>query len=271
LLNAPHTISAKLQRLAFASLGRLSDGIALGLRTGFDSGETLDYVYENKPRGKTRLGHLMDRAYLESPGWSGIRVRRQHLEAMLRAAMRELHAAGRRVHILDAACGGGRYVLETLAGMHHIPATALLRDYKQQNLDAAERLRAELKLENVQLVQGDAFDRESFASLDPRPTIGIISGLLELFPENDAARACLAGFATALDPDGILLYTCQPWHPQLRFIAGVLRNREGQPWIMRRPHAGEMDELVRDAGFVKEDEAVDQWGIFTVSRARRVA
>jgi esterase/lipase/SAM-dependent methyltransferase len=271
LLNAPHTISAKLQRLAFASLGRLSDGIALGLRTGFDSGETLDYVYENKPRGKTGLGHLMDRAYLESPGWSGIRVRRQHLEAMLRTAMRELHAAGRGVHILDAACGGGRYVLETLAGMHHIPATALLRDYKQQNLDAAERLRAELKLENVQLVQGDAFDRESFASLDPRPTIGIVSGLLELFPENDAARACLAGFATALDPDGILLYTCQPWHPQLRFIAGVLRNREGQPWIMRRRTQEEMDELVRDAGFVKEDEAVDQWGIFTVSRARRVA
>ncbi|HZJ15937.1 MAG TPA: class I SAM-dependent methyltransferase family protein, partial [Chthoniobacteraceae bacterium] len=79
------------------------------------------------------------------------------------------------------------------------------------------------------------------------------------------------GFATALDPDGILLYTCQPWHPQLRFIAGVLRNREGQPWIMRRRTQEEMDELVRDAGFVKEDEAVDQWGIFTVSRARRVA
>ena len=40
---------------------------------------------------------------------------------------------------------------------------------------------------------------------------------------------------------------------------------------MRRRTQEEMDELVRDAGFVKEDEAVDQWGIFTVSRARRVA
>ena len=34
-------------------LFRLSDGIRLGWATGFDSGRTLDYVYENRPRGRT--------------------------------------------------------------------------------------------------------------------------------------------------------------------------------------------------------------------------
>ena len=271
MLDAPNTLAAQATRIAFGTLGRLSEGILLGLRSGFDSGETLDYVYENEPRGTSPIGRLMDRAYLESPGWSGIRMRRKHLEEMLRDAMRELHAAGRRVHILDAACGGGRYVLETLAALRDIPATATLRDYKQQNLDVAERHRADLKLDGVKIVQADAFDRQSFASLDPRPTIGIVSGLLELFPSNDAARACLAGFAEAIEPGGVLIYTGQPWHPQLRFIAGVLRNREGQPWVMRRRTQAEMDELVHDAGFEKETQAVDPWGIFTVSRARRVA
>lgn len=271
LFNAPNTLAAKAARFAFATLGRLSGGIALGLRSGFDSGETLDYVYENQPRGATPLGPLMDRAYLESPGWSGIRMRRKHLEEMLRAAIRELHAAGRRVHILDAACGGGRYVLETLAALRDIPATATLRDYKQQNLDVAEQHRTRLGLDSVKLLCADAFARESFASLDPRPTIGIVSGLLELFPGNDAARACLGGFGAAIEPGGLLIYTGQPWHPQLRFIAGVLRNREGEPWIMRRRTQEEMDELVHDAGFVKEAQAIDPWGIFTVSCARRVA
>ena len=269
MLDAPNTLAAQAARIAFSTLGRMSEGIALGLRSGFDSGETLDYVYENKPRGTSLIGHLMNRAYLESPGWSGIRMRRKHLEEMLRDAIRELHAAGRRVHILDAACGGGRYVLETLAALRDIPATATLRDYKQANLDVAERRRADLKLDGVKIVQADAFDRQSFASLDPRPTIGIVSGLLELFPGNDAARACLAGFAEAIEPGGVLIYTGQPWHPQLRFIAGVLRNREGQPWVMRRRTQAEMDELVRDAGFEKETQAIDPWGIFTVSRARR--
>lgn len=269
LLREPLLPGPILQRAAFSTLGRLSGGIALGLRSGFDSGETLDYVYENQPRGVSPLGRMMDRSYLESPGWSGIRIRRQNLETMLRDAMRELHAAGRPVRILDAACGGGRYVLETMVALRDIPASAVLRDYKQQNLDVAEKLRDQLKLESVKIVRADAFDRASY-SAEPRATIGIVSGLLELFPSNDAPRACFAGFAEAIEPGGILIYTNQPWHPQLRFIAGVLRNREGQPWIMRRRTQEEMDELVREAGFVKEAQAVDQWGIFTVSRARRI-
>lgn len=267
----PRSLGAMAQRAVFAAVGRLSRGIALGLRSGFDSGETLDYVYENQPRGVTPFGRAFDRTYLESPGWSGIRMRRENLEKVLREAIRELHAAGRRVHIIDAACGGGRYVIETLASMRDVPATALLRDYRQQNLDVAARLLAELKLDGVKLVLGNAFDPASYAGTEPRPTIGIISGLLELFPDNDPPRNLLATFAKLIEPGGVLIYTNQPWHPQLRFIAGVLRNREGQPWIMRRRTQEEMDELVRSAGFAKEAQFVDRWGIFTVSRARRVA
>jgi len=269
LLREPRTPRALARRAVFATVGRLSRGIALGLRSGFDSGETLDYVYENKPRGVTPLGRVLDRAYLESPGWTGIRVRRQHLETMLREAILEQHRAGRRVHILDAACGGGRYVLTTLASLPEVPATALLRDYRQQNLDVAERRRAELNLAGVRFALGNAFDPASFVGLEPRPTIGVISGLLELFPGNAAPRTLLEILASALGPGGILIYTNQPWHPQLRFIAGVLRNREGRPWIMRRRTQAEMDELVRTAGFAKEAQLADRWGIFTVSRARR--
>ena len=55
----------------------------------------------------------------------------------------------------------------------------------------------------------------------------------------------------------------------MEFIARVLRNREGKPWIMRRRTTAEMDELVREAGFEKITMEVDEWGIFTVSVARR--
>lgn len=271
LQREPRTLRARGRRAVFATVGRLSRGIGIGLRSGFDSGETLDYVYENKPRGLTPLGRTFDRAYLESPGWTGIRIRRQHIEGMLREAVLEQHRAGKPVHILDAACGGGRYVLDTLSKLPEVPATALLRDYRQQNLDVAEKRRAELKLDRVKLALGNAFDRASYANVSPRPTIGVISGLLELFPTNDAPKALLSIFSELIAPDGILLYTNQPWHPQLKFIAGVLRNREGKPWIMRRRTQEEMDELVHAAGFVKDAQLTDRWGIFTVSRARRVA
>jgi hypothetical protein len=38
---------------------------------------------------------------------------------------------------------------------------------------------------------------------------------------------------------------------------------------MRRRTQGEMDELVREAGFTKLEQRIDEWGIFTVSLARR--
>jgi alpha-beta hydrolase superfamily lysophospholipase/SAM-dependent methyltransferase len=271
LQREPGTLRAFSRRAVFATFGRMSRGISLGLRSGFDSGETLDYVYENQPQGLTPLGRGFDKAYLDTPGWTGIRIRRQHIESMLREAILEQHRAGQKIHVMDAACGGGRYVLETLASLREVPATALLRDYRQQNLDVAEKSRNELKLDGVKLALGNAFDRSSYEGLSPRPTIGVISGVLELFPTNDAPRTLLEIFGEQIAPDGILIYTNQPWHPQLKYIAGVLKNREGKPWIMRRRTQEEMDELVRAAGFVKEAQLTDRWGIFTVSRARRIS
>jgi hypothetical protein len=105
----------------------------------------------------------------------------------------------------------------------------------------------------------------------PRPTIAIVSGLYELIPDNDPLTRSLAGLADVIEPGGHLIYTNQPWHPQVEFIARVLRNREGKPWIMRRRTQAEMDELVRAAGFEKVTEEIDPWGIFTVSVAKRLA
>ena len=69
------------------TIGRLSRGVRLGLSTGFDSGKTLDYVYENRPQGALLVGKWIDRSYLNSIGWRGIRVRRTNLEKLLREAI----------------------------------------------------------------------------------------------------------------------------------------------------------------------------------------
>ena len=250
--------------------GRLSKGIDLGWRSGFDSGLTLDYVYENKPQGSTPLGRFIDHGYLNSIGWRGIRQRKKNLEKLLRNAIEKMYAAGNAVRIVDIAAGGGRYLLETMRNLPEIPMTALLRDYRQENIDAATRLARDFGLTNVTVSSGNAFDRASLAAIAPRPTIGIVSGLFELFPSNVDVLTSLRGLADAIEPGGSLIYTNQPWHPQVEFIARVLRNREGEPWIMRRRTTAEMDELVRTAGFEKMEMEVDEWGIFTVAIAQRV-
>ena len=270
LLRTPGSFRWKLIQTNMKTFGRLSTGVRLGWQAGFDSGLTLDYVYENKARGITPLGKMIDRSYLNAIGWRGIRVRRQNLERLLTSTIERVHRSGRPVHILDIASGPARYVLETMQRMSAIPISATLRDYLDPNLEAARRLANQLQLPNVTTANADAFDRASLAATTPRPSIAITSGIYELFPDNAAVLRSLRGIADAMDPGGYLLYTCQPWHPQVEFIARVLTNREGQPWIMRRRSQAEMDTLVRAAGFEKVEQEIDPWGIFSVSVARRV-
>lgn len=266
---SPRWIWFGTQRLAMKTMGRLSQGVRVGWETGFDSGLSLDYVYENTPRGTTPLGKAIDKGYLDSIGWRGIRIRKQHLEAMIHAAAERVAAAGQPAQVLDVAAGPGRYVLDALNGISDTSWSALLRDWDLRNVESGEKLAARMGLSNVRYERGDAFDEESLASVSPRPNIAIVSGLYELFPPNDMLLRSLRGLAAAVDPGGWLIYTDQPWHPQVEMIARVLINRDGEPWIMRRRTQAEMDQLVETVGFEKVDMLIDEWGIFTVSLARR--
>lgn len=256
-------------RKALHAVGPLSTGVALGLKTGFDSGVTLDYVYRNQPQGRLGIGKLIDTCYLESVGWRGIRQRRAHLEQRLDGLVREVAAERGSASILDIATGGGRYVLETLKRNPDLALSAYLQDYKEVNIESATRLRDEWGLKNAEIRKGDAFDLDGSVPAGAAFDIGIVSGLFELFPSNAPVRKSLGQVAARLRPGGYLLYTNQPWHPQLEFIARVLGNREGHSWIMRRRTQAEMDQLVAEAGLAKQDMDIDGWGIFTVSVAKK--
>jgi alpha-beta hydrolase superfamily lysophospholipase len=268
---SPKGVSFALTKLFLRTIGRLSDGIRLGRRTGFDSGSSLDYVYRNQASGITPIGTLIDWFYLNSPGWRGIRARKELIQELIGRAMIRARDRGLPVRIVDVAAGHGRYVLEAIALSGVTPDVVLLRDFDAQNVEMGRRLIAE-RGTTARFEQGDAFDKASLAALQPRPTIGIVSGLFELFPENDRVREALGGLAGAIEPGGYLIYTGQPWHPQIEFIARTLTShRGGAPWVMRRRTQEELDELVKMAGFRKVEQRIDPEGLFTVTLAERVA
>jgi len=251
--------------------GLLSRGVKLGHDTGFDSGSTLDYVYRNQPEGAGPLGRNIDKTYLNSIGWRGIRQRKIHVEELLREAMERLASQHREVRLMDIAAGHGRYVLDAALSSPVKPASILLRDYSDINVRDGRALIAEKGLAGIaQFVQADAFDRDSLAGVVPRPTVAVVSGLYELFPDNAMVRRSLAGVGDAVEEGGYLVYTGQPWHPQLEMIARALTShRQGEAWVMRRRTQAEMDQLVEEAGFRKIAQRIDEWGIFTVSLAVR--
>lgn len=252
------------------TIGRLSKGMCLGYETGFDSGSTLDYVYRNYPEGRGFLGRMIDRHYLNSIGWRGIRVRKVNIQQMIEQVVAKLKGSNMPVRVVDIAAGHGRYVLDALEKQTDIESI-LLRDYSELNVEKGQAMIEERGLSHVaQFRKGNAFDYDSLATIEPAPTLGIVSGLYELFPDNDLIKTSLAGLAATIPPGGVLIYTGQPWHPQLKTIAYTLTSHQnGIPWMMRVRSQKEMDMLVEQAGFEKCHQIIDEFGIFTVSLAVR--
>ncbi|MEM6853528.1 MAG: bifunctional alpha/beta hydrolase/class I SAM-dependent methyltransferase [Planctomycetota bacterium] len=271
---SPKNVFFVTQTAALKTLGRTSRGVRLGFATGFDSGQSLDYVYENRAQGSLGVGRLIDRAYLDALGWRGIRQRRLHLRDLIGRALKAA-AADRPeddgVHLLDIAAGCGRYTLEAIQAVKGVNVTATLRDLDPDNLVLAEQHAQTLHVPGITTTAGDAFDADALARITPTPDVAVVSGLYELFPENAPILASLQGLAEGLSEKGYLIYTGQPWHPQVEMIARTLPSHRGRSWVMRRRTQAELDQLVRAAGFEKVDSLVDEWGIFTVSMARKVS
>ena len=258
-----------MQKAGMYTIGRLSEGMRIGWKTGHNSGDSLDYVYEDQARGITPLGTLIDRVYLNAVGWKAMRERQGILEATLKGAIQSLLDAGQDVRIMDIATGRGRYVLDMLHEFPNMNISALLRDQSPYSLSEGRKLAHSLGLDNVTYEQGDAFNTGELLAVDPEPNIAIVSGLYELFPDNERILASLEGLAGAVKPGGYLIYTCQPWHPQIEEIARTCVDWDGEPWIMRRRSQAEMDELVRSVGFEKINMGIDAYGISSVAIAQR--
>lgn len=255
-------------RFSLKTFGRLSRGIRLGFSRGFSSGETLDYVYENKPRGWTPLGKLFDSAYLNSVGWVCIRRRRLHLETLLAEALDALGNGTSSIRLLDIAGGPARYLLQTLQRRKDWSIQATVQDLDEQSLERGRQLAAQLGEERIVYRAGDALRAAELVRHQPLD-LAVVSGLYELCPSNEPVLESLRGLAEAVREGGYLVYTNQPSHPTLELIAETLTHADGSRWVMRCRSSAEMDQLVRRAGFVKVRTLIDDHGIFSVSLAQR--
>lgn len=247
-----------LIRGTMATIGRLSEGVSIGERYGYDSGVMLEHVYRNEARGRGLIGKLIDRAYLNAPGWTGIRARGALMTETLRT---EINARGGDVRLLDVACGGGRYVLQALRGA---PASsALLRDYRRENIESAAVLAKDLGV-SARFEQADAFSDDCLAAASPRPNLIVVSGLHEIISDDALIENHFRQLAKIADKPATLVFTIQPWHPQLEFIARVLKSHTGAPWVMRLRPWEKTKRWCEAAGFKVRSMTMEPQGIFGV-------
>lgn len=261
-----------LQRLGLKHVGKLSTGIKLGLKTGFDSGASLDYIYKNEPSGENQLGKLIDRYYLENIGWRCTRMRKAHVEELILLASERLGREHQKIKLLDIAAGHGSYIINTLEKIAQPIEHVLMRDFELSNVQRGNTLIEEHQLgSRATFEQGDAFSLEDLSTLPTDRTLTIVSGFYELFSDNNLVLTSLKGVANATQVGGYLVYTTKLWNPKLEYMARVLlSHKQGEQWLLRRRTQLEIDQLVNQAGFVKITQRMDPWGLFSVTLAKKV-
>ncbi|WP_346880920.1 bifunctional alpha/beta hydrolase/class I SAM-dependent methyltransferase [uncultured Algibacter sp.] len=264
--NEGNNLNFKFQKWSLSKIGKISNGMAIGLKHGFDSGTSLDYVYHNKPQGKFGFGKSMDKNYLEAIGWRGIRIRKQHLLQLLETNIENLLKQGRKIKILDIAGGTGNYLFDIKD--KYPDAEIVINEFVKDNIEIGQKVIDAKNYENVRFTNFDCFDTETYSKINFEPNIVIISGILELFGDNELASNALKGVTAIAEKDTNLIYTGQPWHPQLKMIAYVLNSHQKKDWVMRRRSQKELDRLMAFNKIEKETMLIDDFGIFTVSSAK---
>lgn len=239
--------------------GRLSDGIRLGYREGFNSGTMVDYVYRNEAHGITPLGRLVDRVMLDHVVWRGVRGRRRLLVEQLRDAVARRPGQA----LFDVAAGPGSYLFDLPAGA---------AEYFAADRDPDERARGEARAralgrQDVRFVAADAFDTATW----PRARFDILvaSGFFDLLVDVSDVRRLLAAGAAASEPDGRWVLTVMEGHPDLLLLRDVLVDWDRRPWVAVTRSAEEVVAEAEGLGWRAlrvEREPERLFGVITLER-----
>jgi putative methyltransferase len=247
----------RVLRMGMRTGGKLSDGIRLGYRTGFDSGTMVDYVYRNEAHGITPLGRLIDRVMLDHVVWRGVRGRR----SLLIGQLRDLLAARSDLTVFDTAAGPGSYLFELPRGA-----------YWAGDVDVAELERGRARAiregrDDIRFVKADAFDPSTW----PRQRFDILvsSGFFDILNEQADVERLLDAGSRATDGGAHWVFSVMEDHPDLAMLHDVLVDFDGRPWVATTRSAEEVLELAATRGWRPvrvEREAQGLFGVITMVR-----
>ena len=221
LIKAPCTVPA--------AFGRHPARHTDGLRSGQHARLRL-----SKPGKRCRSHRPPDRPQLPPMRSDGVAYGSENPYRNRRSAMHpsSCAASGRQGAYCGHRCRAWALCLEAVERPKPAARVDPVRTTARSTCADGSKLIVEMKLQDVaRFEKGDAFDEKSVAAIQPRPNdrdrFRPLRALYRTTP--GCLLPCAAG--PAVESGGFLIYTGQPWHPQLEMIARTLTshrdNRRG--------------------------------------------
>ncbi len=171
-------------------LSRYSEGLRLSTEHGPVSGMLVEYACTNEAQGAGRLGRWIDRRFLDSRAWQGVRRRTETTKDAVLDIIERRRAARAPTMILDVASGTARY-LRTLARDHGgEDLFVACQDRNPREVMFGRQLVQAEGLPRFTFSVGDAMDESSYlTSRDPDVVLAV--GLFAILPNDDQVRTVM--------------------------------------------------------------------------------
>jgi hypothetical protein len=254
--------------LFYKTVGRLSDGVNMTFNLGLTSGKLIDYIYENKPHGRTFIGKWIDKKYLCHPGWEGVRIRKQNLESALKLAVKTLKQEKQDITIIDIASGCAAYLFSALADFNDEHITARCYDIDARWIDDGNHKASSNNMTSITFHQGNMMDFAFAKTAMHDADIVISSGFYDWIENDDDITQSLNIIKSSIPPNSFIALTYQMAHPCLDLVQHVFNNFNGAPLKMKMRSAQEMQQILNAANVTIVHEETDKFGYFNTVLGR---
>jgi SAM-dependent methyltransferase len=187
-------------------LARYSEGLHLVADHGLRSGWVYEYACRNEPQGSGALGRFIDRTFLRSSAWDGLRQRVETTKALVAEVVAQRRAARQSTMILDVASGPARYLRELARERGGDDLIIAAHDRDPREVVFGRELAAAERLPNFTFAVGDATDQSSYlTSRDPDIILAV--GVFARLQHDAAVRAVMQLSFAHLSPGGCFICT----------------------------------------------------------------
>ncbi len=247
------------------TFGTLSEGVRIGYRYGFDSGNIMNYIYENQSHGRFLIGKAIDRAFLNQKTCRAFRAIKKIQKDLISNYLQQRE--GKETFVVDLASGKADYIYDVLNDCNS-NVNVLLRDINENTLTESKVIAKQLGLSDyISYRVADALDEESLRTIYPKPDLVIEVGLYGIIHNDELVRNHLKYLKEILNPDA-LLFNVQTYNKQIELIARALVNQYGDPCVWHLRPAELVIGWAEEAGFKDPVITMDPYGIYAVVMMR---
>lgn len=228
----------------------------------------LDYIYKNEPEGKLFIGKLIDKIYLNHPGWQDVRTRKNNLTLNLKDAVNYVLQEKNEVRICDVASGPARYLLDVLEEFKGKPVSAELRDLDVRWLLEAKETAGKRGLE-VDYRTANALEESDF-NFEKNPDIMVASGFYDWFDDIEVIKKSMRLIYNSLPVNGYFVFSIQAGHVALSLTNKIFKDFNNHQLKMVTWNMEVINSVLKELGFVTVTQRCDEKGHYPVLLVKKV-